>query len=209
MIDIDSFILYCIIAFFHSKIMSSHRQRSCSHEENRLKVCAICFGKSKYAITKVVEDRIATYFLKEFVTSDPRFPAGICAKCRNDLLSISCGKKTVDILPEQYDYEQISPTLTSTRANSIPLCDCQLCDVARQSGNLISSQWKKGRPSAKEKAPCFPVTICSECKSEYGRGITHKCNTKTLRHNIMEMVCSSDKKHSRSDCCRHYQEFFF
>lgn len=170
----------------------SHQQRGCSHDENRLKICAVCFGKSKYNITKVVEERIIMYFHEDFVLSDPRYPAGICAKCRNDLLNISCGKKTVAILPELYDCDQISPVLTSTRANPIPLCDCKLCDIARRSGNLTLLLRKKGRPSTKEKAPSVPITICSECKSEYGRGIAHKCNTKTLRHNMMEMMHSSD-----------------
>lgn len=51
---------------------------------------------------------------------------------------------TVDILPELSEYCQISPISASTRPNPIPLCNCEICDVARKSRNLISLLWKIG-----------------------------------------------------------------
>ena len=175
---------------FFTYFTMAHMKRALTHEENRCKVCAICFGKAKYNLTAIVLERIQRYFRKDYDPSDNRFPCGICSKCRSDLIDISAGKKKIEILPELYDYIHISPITTTTRSNPVPLCDCEICNVSQKSGCITHRS--KGRPRSIERPTSMPIVLCSFCKSEYGKGINHKCTQRNLRDNMLRMINSSD-----------------
>ena len=178
----------------------AHSKAPCSHDENRAKVCVVCMQKAKYPLTEIIINRIQAYFITNYDKFDCCLPCGICGKCRSDLLDISKGKKDTSILPQVYDFSDIIPSLpSSTRANPHPICDCCICDIARQSGTTIPSR-KKGRPFTSTtsynsfRQAKSAVTICTMCKSPIGRGISHKCNISTFRENMIAMCQTSDER---------------
>ena len=172
----------------------AHAKCSLSHEENRFKVCAVCFQKAKYTITDTVLSRIREFFTSNYDLSNNHMPAGICSKCRSDLLDISNGKKTQDSLPSPYPFHEIQPHTVTTRADPIPCCSCDICHVATQSGKSMPKR-KPGRPSNVSEELDSPksITICGQCKSPYGKGLRHKCSVSSLRENILNMCDAADE----------------
>ena len=171
-----------------------HATRSLSHDENRQKVCAVCFQKAKYPITDIVLSRIRRFFLSTYDHSDYQVPCRICSKCRSDLLETDNGKKPPETLPPVRLSHKIQPHTVTTRADPIPCCSCELCQIASQSGKSIP-QRRKGRPSLNEETLELtpqPTTICGKCKSHYGKGLRHKCSVTSLRDNIILMVADKN-----------------
>ena len=169
----------------------AHARRPLTHDENRHKVCVVCFQKGGYPITPIVLQRIQRNFIEDFDLNEECCPAAICGKCRSDLQDIDCGKKDLSVLPEVFDFAKVLPEyVRSTRAVPNPTCNCEICNVARVS--LSFTMRKKGRPG--KTAPPFPTTdrcivkICTACKTPVGRGKSHKCNVSTLRKNLIS-VC--------------------
>lgn len=177
--------------------MSSHPQQALNHNENRSKVCVVCFEKSKYKITDVIVSRIRSYFIENYDVDDESVPCGICSKCRRDLMDVSNSVKSVDILPEPYNFDSIFAYTRATRSDPSPICLCAICEIARLKS--VPSR-KKGRPSSELAPICLPVTICSYCKSVIGRGLHHKCNKTSLRENVVAICSSSDRKSQEFVC---------
>jgi hypothetical protein len=177
--------------------MPLHETRALNHEENRKKVCLICFNKSNCNITDVVLARIRRYFMPTYEMTNPNLPCGMCSRCRSNLLDISDGNKSTSVLPTPFDFRVIAPYTTATRSDPIPVCECQICEIARQSGKSMSKA-KKGRPRKDESTACGPpekiMTVCSACQTRYGRGIRHKCTVQALRKNIVELCVSTDTR---------------
>ena len=171
----------------------AHAGRPLTHDENRHKVCVVCFQKGGYTITPIVLQRIQRYFIEDFDLKEECCPAAICGKCRADLHDIDCGKKDLSLLPEVFDFAKVLPEYTrSTRAAPNPICNCEICNVARVS--LSFNIRKKGRPGKTTSAfastdRCI-VKICTTCKTPVGRGKSHKCNVSTLRKNLIS-VCEN------------------
>ena len=66
-----------------------------SHDENRGKICLICFNKpaSISEITDVTLERVKKHFLPEYNPSDEKFPTGICNHYRLLLVKIDKNEK--------------------------------------------------------------------------------------------------------------------
>ena len=177
----------------------AHGRRPATHEENRNRVCIVCFEKAKYDVTNVIVERIKKYFIENYSLDDSVLPKGICSKCRNDLLEISQGKKDITVLPDTHDFSSLFPfvRLTATRQDPFPVCHCQMCDVARCKGTDVPKR-KPGRPSSLEQKPFIPrqsiVKICTSCYSTINRGLSHSCNVSTLRNNVSEIVTTEDQR---------------
>lgn len=176
----------------------AHARRPLTHDENRHKVCIICFEKASYPITNTINQRIKDYFIENYDINEDCCPAAICGRCRAILIDISSGKKDPSILPEVYDFSNILPEyVISTRSVPNPICNCEMCQVARVTLSSNSSKAKKGRPcgdSSKSKTSNRVVKLCFDCKTPIGRGLSHKCNVSTLRRNLMDVCDSVDDR---------------
>ena len=83
----------------------------CDHEMNRGKVCFLCF-KKKSNVVNLIEGgkifaRVQNCVKNSINFGDERIPKGICSSCRKLVLFVEQGKKTVEDLPELYDYNKI------------------------------------------------------------------------------------------------------
>ena len=60
-----------------------------SHEGNRSKVCALCYGRSgskaTQSVTSYLEQGLQSYVFAEYRKDDERFPSGLCTSCRLSL----------------------------------------------------------------------------------------------------------------------------
>lgn len=119
----------------------AHARRPLTHDENRSKVCIVCFEKGSYDITATVLQRIKDLFIENYELEDECYPTSICGRCRATLSDISSGKKHHSALPEVFDFSKILPEyVRSTRSSPIRLCNCEICQVARRSIHLLPNQ---------------------------------------------------------------------
>ena len=123
--------------------------KALTHDENRAKVCAVCYCKSGSKATRKVSDQheaaIKDLVFEGYNKNDSKFPSGLCDTCHFSLLDNVAGyslknKKSPPrllILPDTETYEiQLQRV---TRGNSASSCQCIICDVARLNG----IQWKQ------------------------------------------------------------------
>ena len=101
-------------------------------KKKRLKVCVVCFQKAKNPITEIILQRIREFFIEDYDLDELCCPSAICSKCCSDLLDISNGNKTPEILPDVFDFGLIYPNVVSaTRSTPHRICSCHICDTAR------------------------------------------------------------------------------
>lgn len=174
-----------------------HSRKAATHEENRNKVCIVCFRKGTYNITDSVKERIRLYFMENISFNDSRVPAAICGNCRAHLLEISQGKKLVDTLPESVDTSTIVPIMSTRNCPEQIACSCQICQVARSHlkqnmppkspvGRRLSEEQRELNNSI---STADVVKLCTSCQSVVRRGFSHKCNSNTLRENVIKNCC--------------------
>lgn len=122
-----------------------------NHEENRKKVCAVCFAKTKRSIQPKDIERVTKYVVENYDISNPCFAAGMCNSChlilsRFDAKDFSRGLRVC--------LDQTVHMKTSTRSASASQCSCRLCNIARQ--NIV--------PKKENQKPgtvyCFPIQCC-------------------------------------------------
>ena len=105
-----------------------------SHDENRGKVCLICFPKKPKnrpqlrKIGGVVLERVKKYFLPDYDPENQLYPTGICSNCRNTLHLISQGKADATLLPKPANFPEL-PTPTKTRQGP---CACKMCNLTEE-----------------------------------------------------------------------------
>lgn len=106
-----------------------------THDENRLQICLLCFGKTKtmHLIKGACEILIRKHF--EYDKADDRLPLVLCSGCKRDLYRIEDTEEKTIRLP---DVSELRPIKKNTRSNSKLMCDCCVCELARKPafGNL-------------------------------------------------------------------------
>ena len=180
-----------------------------THEENRVKVCAVCYCKSGSKATRRVSDR-EVVAIKELVSegfniSDDKFPTGLCDTCHFSLADNVVGQshqnkkgppRLLKILdPETYDIQ----LQRVTRGNPTSSCLCNICSLARMNG----VQWKKFISDCKKESkdtlgsPLIKFNkLCSKCLAPIYRGSNHsedRCQSKRVSlQNITQAVTNSN-----------------
>lgn len=160
-----------------------------SHENCRLLVCLLCFGKTKTmrSITPAMQTTIENHFLNGYNTDDIRLPTVLCNTCRLVVAEYEKGdfSRTINL----FDYtmlHQLPPI--ATRSN--PDCTCMLCDIASKGG---WTQSKVGRPPANinRQSMNTAIKVCGKCLTELAKGKVHHCSDGTKLDNLK--LLTSDK----------------
>ena len=132
----------------------AHATSSLTHDQNREKICLLCFTKPKESNRRKIQDgpiltRIQTFFMQNYNPNIQYMPNGICTRCAGLLnaiekakenckkLKCSCignnhnnGDKESLKLPDPVDFSALEiPTIT--RNNTIE-CSCSICKIARE-----------------------------------------------------------------------------
>ena len=154
-----------------------------SHEENRAKICAVCYGRSgskaTQRVTAILEQGLRSLVFSDYRVSDERFPSGVCTTCRLSLLEnmkgSSLGNRDAPrkmLLPDPDCYEvKLSKV---TRSFSAQECQCMICVLARMNG----LEWKRFVADCKKEKSDFSPGVkydrlCSNCFSPIYRGSHH------------------------------------
>ena len=155
------------------KILTLKKDHSCSHEENRLKVCLICGQKKKnlFEITNTLSELVNKYFLYD--SCDKSLPKALCLFCKSKLYKYASEKspRTHLISPVYSSYNYIN---TITRSRSNEQCACKICLLAR----------KKGKSKFKVVMKNGSGKKCSKCLSTIAKGKKHKCTKSALIKNF-------------------------
>ena len=178
-----------------------------THNENRSKVCLLCFQKGstmRSAGSPENLTRIQEYFFENYDPSDLKLPIGICSCCNRKLLNLENKKLGKDkdkplpevILPDPVDFSklQFPASITRSRGGDLQSCDCDICEIAREeifkNPKLKGTKGFKttlGRP--RKDIPRLPtprpIKKCQRCDQVVGRDIPHPqpCTITDLRRN--------------------------
>ena len=176
--------------------------KSEAHEQNRVKVCGVCFRKPKpkmfQKISPFILNLIWKHSFNDYSLEDTSLPVIICLSCTQTLKVIDSGK--VDRKLPAVDYnELVKPQTVSTRSTVSEKCCCTICVVARMNG-LEYKQYEKtsreqaGRPREKEEEIIMTVKKCSHCHSEVGPGKPHDCTRTVTQENLLDLIRNHSEK---------------
>lgn len=147
-----------------------------SHEENRKKVCVICFDKNKSVrpVTANQENVIQSTILG-YRRSSMNFPSGICNTCRVYICKYGEGyTEHVSV----FDYQK---NRVIFKRSDGPNCFCIICLVARltlhEPNIYLTKNSPPGRTSISSK-------FCMKCFSTIRRGISHDCTLGKRKKNL-------------------------
>ena len=174
-----------------------HANHALSHEENRSKICFLCFEKKTnvYEIQGALKNN-----LKELVKCDDitiyfknnRLPKVLCGTCRKKVyanLSLEPCQKIN--LPDFSRFE-------GGEIASEGKCQCHLCFLAREikfpgissSNNNETIKFKKSKFNLKK----IMFKRCNNCLSIIKRGIRHDCNSRTKIQNVQSLCNDKEKQ---------------
>ena len=171
-----------------------------THDQNRDKVCTICFSKGSRRLTDTQKSFITKNIFPDYEAYKHILPVTICNNCRFILASWD-GPNPRE-LPKGLNYEQIVLDLQNMAplTRTQPDCQCIVCNIGKSNlaslGSQLNSGSKRGRPRIKPPSPqatAMPLTICSYCQSEIGKGKAHRC-TKTARLENVDKVLTPNIK---------------
>lgn len=206
-------------------------KETCSHEENRQKVCGPCgqkivfnntSKKRKFLINSRTENLIHKYINSEYRLSDSRYPLSICRSCYLTLddASKQVFKRPFQIMP---DYSCI--VLPKDTRSMGSQCNCYICLTGRYVGH---PKIKKGRGHvrdikininaktgqygasnifelAKKVLPQTEKTcikLCIKCGKEIGKGLSHICSHQTNVEEIIKVIPESMREQVPSTVIR-------
>lgn len=151
-----------------------------THEENRLKVCLLCFGKVKQAkhINNSLKQTIKDRYLPDYDESNEIYPKVLCGSCYIALYRCNKGEKLPKIQVHKYPDRRINLRTGSH-------VDCDICRVAQQTLQNPVTNFSKGKKASKF------VKICKVCLTQVGPGKAHECNKYTKLQNLAKMADGS------------------
>jgi hypothetical protein len=168
-----------------------------SHEENRKRVCLLCFGKKRIMrqINTCQVSIIEKYFINNYKIDDVSLPCALCLTCQKVLSEYGRGISNRKIELLDYSKKNTFPR-SMTRHNED--CQCDICKIGRSNAvcRNIPKRKKVGRPSFfgilknKEK-----FRLCGQCCSKIGRRKQHVCKETVRNNNLVKMAteCASSK----------------
>lgn len=150
-----------------------------THEQNRLKICILCFHKVKSAklLNNPLKKIVKECFLPNYDEQNEMYPKVLCGGCYRALYRCKNGENFPKIPVHEYLNRKITREATKH-------VDCDICRVAQQTLQLKISK------KSQKKKHWFSKT-CTDCLSQVGPGKAHKCNASTKLHNLSTLAGNS------------------
>lgn len=180
----------------------------CDHEKNRNKLCGPCGKKinfrdqkiEQFRITEKYEKLIQKFINPNFLTSNSKYPLSICTNCRKMLAEHDQSNfhRSLKTMP---DYEEIVLPRKTRSTDDNATCQCYICLTGRHKGLIkfikklkigeslhlspkISRKKFQNEKSGQLQSTFSveskqKITLCPLCFQKTGRGISHKCITRT------------------------------
>ena len=98
------------------------------------------------------------------------------------------------------DHSKLTPPkAVNTRNTANSECVCSVCITGRLQGKdykkyTLENCASIGRPAKTVKSTPDPVTVCSLCLCEYGKGLTHTCTKAAQCENARKIVRNLSEK---------------
>ena len=157
-----------------------------THDEFRSRVCGCCFTSKKNTTRNINENilcDIKTYQWPEYDLNNLALPIVICDACRRKIQKAKAKGSRGPIT--DFDYNLLNLPTPITRNSD--RCKCFLCSCGR---NTFANLYK---PTSVNISP-QPLKVCSECKSDIQKGVSHKCSKVSRNENICQLVRSLSEK---------------
>jgi hypothetical protein len=186
-----------------------HTQKT--HDENRCRVCVICFRKCDRLLTDKHKLYIIHNVFAKFKEEEHTLPTGICSSCRVKIISTE--GTNPQIMPPRQNYEQIVSDLHNIppATRSSPVCMCKICRIAQSTLPSIGSKLELSTSAPRGRPPSHPSTekitasskvLCSYCFSEVGKGKPHICSKRNRVSNIQDVLTPNTKDQLTSNSLR-------
>lgn len=170
-----------------------------SHEENRKKVCVICFDKqSNVRMLGIDLEYIVKKKICGFRLSSKRFPSGkivieffFCLSLNVDLILLGiCNTCRIAIVKNGINFDQ-HVQIFNYNENEIRCkenaCNCIICYAGEYKGRIKNIYCTKTKTKT-NKTKQVTSKICESCLSPIGKGLPHDCHPITKRKNLLALV---------------------
>lgn len=178
--------------------MSSSSSWFCTHQENRVKVCAPCgqkivLGNKQYNFFKI-SDKIAA-LIREFIspgfsTVDPVYPSSICVTCRLCLSEYKkSGSNSKQELPKMPNYRILIDMHTSEKPSEENdsmekyECACYICSTARSMGHKKNPRGRGTKRTFSQELS-IPASSSEVCGTENVKQRLSDCAISTAKTSI-------------------------
>lgn len=114
------------------------KDHALTHDENRFKVCLLCFRKRKemFIIQMKLTDHVKSLF-ENYDEADDRIPGALCGSCKRNVSKMMNGQMQKIEFPDLSIFWH-KPKATRSRDNM--KCDCALCEIARSVPTAFSAK---------------------------------------------------------------------
>ena len=150
--------------------------KALTHDEARLKVCAVCTNqwgnKAVRRVNEKEETLIKLHILQNYSSENMYFPSGICLRCIHHLQQKDKGEEVNLKLPDNY-FCHIERVL---RSSPLSVCKCEWCYLARLAGPAFRTWQMKMKGKVANKV----TRLCQECFMGIVEGSSHTCSVNTL-----------------------------
>ena len=193
-----------------------------THEDNRGKVCIICFGKGVRPLTDNQKSLVQKHVFTGFEQHEGLLPKSICNNCRTILGALEGPKPRS--LPPKYNYEKLIkdllnvPPVIRSRSEEPSRsedtnCSCEICRVGKSmlssfgAAHKLPAKPDRGKPTSTASASTTPLTatpvlLCNFCFSAIGKGQPHTCNRTTRLKNVESVLSPKTKDQLTSSIIR-------
>ena len=105
--------------------MATSSNFDAAHEQCRLKVCVVCYGKAARKLSPTEVTNVKDFIIDGFKISNSNYPSGVCVSS-HILLSKRRNNKNFVLSMKNIGYEPRRPTAL----RSVQNCTCRICEVA-------------------------------------------------------------------------------
>ena len=172
------------------------RKSAKTHRIFRSQVCLVCAkkGSSPRNITGKLLEQVHKYWIENYDPTNPKLPSSLCSRCRHLFYEIDKGTKTIEDLPELFDFSQLKfpkHTRSTSNLDDLTHCQCDLCLIGSQKGNAVPYPMGRPKHSGPDQLPMRrPITICERCLSRMEKGKEHpiNCGISDRRENMQDLL---------------------
>lgn len=164
------------------------------HDENRNRVCVICYRKGSRKLSSTDINAIQDYVIDGYSPENSNFPKAMCNGC---FFILNKKRNGIDVnLPMCDNYDPDRPIILRSSIQ----CSCRICCVARADLNEAKNMKKKPgrRPSQQANINTeSSFKVCGLCFAKLYRGCSHSnesCRSKRQKiSNINDLLDSPTK----------------
>ena len=184
--------------------------RARTHDENRAKVCQMCWLKAPGTgepMSATDIQRVLKFHFPRYDINNQKLAKSLCSSCKKVLSNAALGRLDPKKVPK---HPQNCPPLEFNGLTGRQLKDlvcepgkCTICTIARDNpalmGNTAAVKTPRAPSSTSSSKPGTSST-CDKCGQKVGRGIRHPCNITAKRRSADKLLADDQRGREQLAC---------